>query len=382
MLLPLAQVGGIDFLEQSQSLLTETFESWQQIWDGFFDTSLPGFWTGLVVLGLSIAGLVFLHAFATWVPELASSDFSGRRTFELFWPILVVVALLGNDGLILSQLLLALRGIGLRLVRLPLDIQILGTQLRDVLAKIAAEGAATESIRQVIAACEGSVGDEFVQCLEGALEQAEEALSQIQARNPDVDISEVSGNLLSAIQGALNAVTPVGQVVSATSALSQLDDFFLDKSLYVIQILAYGMQWAFVNGVELVLIGAFGLTPIVLALLITPSGATASMAWISSLAGLYVTEFFYNTSIGFIALVIDLSDFSTIAGFKDLFLVLFSGTLAPIISLVVGFGVFTQILRSVLDTGRGLGAQAVGLGVGGVRGLGRLLGFGVRRLSR
>jgi len=63
-------------------------------------------------------------------------------------------------------------------------------------------------------------------------------------------------------------------------------------------------QAAFINGLEIVLIGAFALAPVVLALLLTSRGGQALFSWASSIAGLYATQLIYNTITGVLSLFI------------------------------------------------------------------------------
>lgn len=361
-----------DFLESSQNLAKATYQAWETIWTSFFDTSVPGLWTGMVALALAIAGLAFIHLALTWFPSVITSEPTAIR--QLVQPLalfFIVVALLGADGKLLSWVLEAVRGIGLKLTRLPLDVQLAGIRLGEALDNVAVEGGTEEEIRTLIANCQGAVGEEFARCLDEAVGEAQSLVAAVEMET-GVDLAGTTDRLQDILQGIAGAANPLGQI----------DDLILNGFLILLQGFCYALQWAFVNGLEIVLLGVFSLTPIIISFLFTEIGPKLFYGWLVKIFGLYTTQLVYNIITGLIALVINTGDFTRIAGIRDLALAVFLGVVAPILSLVFGYGEFVKAFEQGLQGGSRLaqlgGAATTSIARGSTNLLGRTLGFRLR----
>ena len=71
------------------------------------------------------------------------------------------------------------------------------------------------------------------------------------------------------------------------------------------------VQFAFVQGLEVVLLGAFAIMPIVVALLVTSQGGQALTNWVSGIVGLYASQLIYNVTTGVISLFLIEKDIMT-----------------------------------------------------------------------
>lgn len=335
-----------NFLERSQSLASATYEAWETIWDSFFDTTVPGLWTGMVALALLIAGLAFIYFAFAWFPNVINTETFGIK--PLIQPAILfifVAVFLTNDGFFLSQTLGFVRAIGLQLVTLPLGIQLAGIQLQEALNTVAVEGATGDEIRALISNCRGAVGEEFLTCLEEAVAEAQNVVAAVQAQNSNVDLTETGNRLNDVMQASQQPEGIIGAI----------DDFFLDRSLDLLQVIAYALQWAFVNGLEIVLLGVFALTPVVIAFLFTPLGPKLFYDWIVKIFGLYTTQLLYNIITGLVALVVQTGDFTRISGIRDIALAVFLGIVGPAIALIFGYGEFVKAFEQSLNTGGQLG---------------------------
>ena len=173
----------LDLLRNSQALALESYRVWDQIWQDFFASEL---WTGLVVVGLFIAAFGLITAALQWLPDLTSQNFDGRRTFQLFAPIIIVVILLTNEGNILRGLLIGLRELGAQLVNLPLRLQIADTTMELIMAQLSQEGQALEALKRLFLSCDGRAITEYEACIQASLAASQGILAQDQLNDAGV----------------------------------------------------------------------------------------------------------------------------------------------------------------------------------------------------
>ena len=112
------------------------------------------------------------------------------------------------------------------------------------------------------------------------------------------------------------------------------------------------VQFAFVQGLEVVLLGAFAIMPIVVALLVTSQGGQALTNWVSGIVGLYASQLIYNVTTGVISLFLIEKDIMTTTRIDALTFKVFVCFIAPLIAIGLGFGQFARALNGALSTAR------------------------------
>jgi hypothetical protein len=327
----LAQAGSgsaVEVLQDALLLSEETRNSWQKTWDFSLAADPNTLWAAAVNFALGIAAFALLYMAIREGDEVMKSQSWGKLIEMITWPF-IVVFMLGNNGLILSGVVLAFRGVGQSL----LD-DILRTSLGGVNMQ--------RAIQTVFGDCDGAVGAQLTTCFENAQVEAQAmidgtkgafggfeaiAATNFLANTTSANLVGLSGGQLAGV----GAVVPPGGIDGVFASLLQ------PIVLPLIEFILYTVQWVAVNLSEAALIMTALFAPIALALSLMPIAGRMIWAWVAGFVGILSYQLGYNILVGLMAFVIVNMD-NTAETLSGIGFLLFSALGAPAIALQIGRG--------------------------------------------
>ena len=169
--------------------------------------------------------------------------------------------------------------------------------------------------------------------------------------------NSTDADIFSALSGDPTSLQQVTDGVNVTNLLNPVSLITGNTNGAAPDFLAFfsAVQFAFVQGLEMVLLGAFAIFPVIVALLMTAQGGQAMTTWVGSIAGLYATQLIYNIMVGVISGFLFEMDFAATTRVSDLSFKVFISIIAPLIALNLGYGQFARAVGGALSTARFLG---------------------------
>lgn len=328
-------------LESSNNLTKNTAESWDRIWDITLNPSEP-LWQALVYIGAFIAGVSLIYLAATESELLLKTSSWSRLIYNLRLPLFIFVLLAGH-GFFLSGIVRYIRDVAYSLLIQVLDFTFAGISISEALQKIQNTNVANARAREIFAECVDKTGLALNDCISdpAKTQQATELLQMLGGANGQT--APLDGNLL----------TQTGNFL-----LGSLTGVIAFPFLNLITVVLIGLQWAFVNGIEvsLLLTGLFA--PIALGFSMIPSAGPTIVSWFSGYVALFLMQLGYVMVVGFTANVIALTEQagqpigSTIT---DIAFLIFISIIAPILAVKIskagGAALFDGISRTVTTAG-------------------------------
>jgi hypothetical protein len=326
-------------VSQSIDLARNTAEAWNTVWVETFDRLDGGLWGGLVNLGLVLAAISILFVVVTTGREIIEKQ-SWAELVQMFIWSLIIIMFLGNNGALLSQSTLAIRGFAHDRVMSVLEVQLGELTFRNAISQVGISSAARQALENLYSECERLVGDELLQCWSEKQEQAEQILAEAerQAGGPLEQLRRFVGGLVNAASEGL------GEYVGAVL-----------RSVYVpfIRMLLVAVQWAFVNMLEASLLLTALFAPIAMGLSLLPLQGRPIWAWLTGFMSLFGVQLGYNIVVGLGAVVVVRSGGELITDVAFLaFLSIFARGLAVLIAGGGGIALYNGIsnnVKSVID---------------------------------
>ena len=274
----LGQINPVDILGAGQNAATAVAERFNQVWQDLL--TLPGIYTAMTNLGLLIALGSLAIFLIQWAKRMTAGDLAAFS--ELIWPIVVVV-LLSNDGQVLSQTILGIRGAINDANDTVLSQTIDGITLQQAYQEAALQGSSAELLSVIREQCRSQPTPQKQEdCILQSLEQAERYLTQVQAETSAEDSSfwDYITSPLEHLRGTLVADL---SAYAASGILSGL--------LWVIHT---AFQW--ILEVGLMLIAMFG--PIAVGASLLPTPAKPLFTWLSGFFSLGMAKLGLNIVSG------------------------------------------------------------------------------------
>ena len=341
----LAQVtGGLSIIEDSIQQLDAVQKAWNQRWLDIF-ASDNGLYLGINEFASVIVVGAFIFFAVGWVKDAIDRGIFPALT-HVIW-VLVIAALLFNNGTMLASLTLGIRDIINVQTRTVLNVQVGEISMLEALNDVVISQQAKAFIQQQYAECEAKEGQAQINCLLTAGQNARNELEQeykaqgfwsaglqnlwsrIEQVNQQVEQAYRSGNstpntdpLTTTIAGTL--------LQTGTQALAQ-------------QILK-GWQWAFANTLELSMLLTGLIGPIAVAGSVIPLQGRPLWAWLVGFFSLGMAKFSYNILVGLAATVVVAADAQTQGDFGFLLLI---SILAPILALAIAGGAGMAVFRGI-----------------------------------
>ena len=320
-------------LQRSVDLTQNTALSWDRIWDITVDSNEP-LWQAIVQIGIfiTLGGIIYLAL------KESNRLLHWRRLITLFQFPLGVIVLLSGNGFFLVGIVRYIRAVAYTLLVQVLNFTFAGISISDALQKIQNTSVANARAREIFADCIDKTGLALSDCINDPVkvQQANDLLQALSGANGNT--APLNGNLLTQTGNFL-----IGNLTGAVAL----------PFLNLIYIFFAGLQWAFVNGVEVALLLTALFAPIALGFSMLPSTGPTIFAWFSGYVALFLTQLGYVMIIGFAANIIALTEQAgqpVGATITDVAFVLFLSVVAPIMAMAIagggGIALFNSISRS------------------------------------
>lgn len=366
----LAQTGSLNAVEvlQDALLLSEdTRASWQKTWDLSLAANPNTLWAAIVAFSLGIAAFALLYMAIRDGDEIMKNQSWGKLVEMITWPF-IVVFMLGSNGLILSGVVMAFRGIGQLLLDDVLRSSLGGVTMQTAIQNVNLDTVTIARIRQVFGDCDGVVGAQLQTCFDNAQVEAEAMITAARDGFPSFQaaaaenflgnsITPQTGSVIDTLGDIVDGARVLGQGIGQGAATNGIDGAFasvLQSSfLPLVELILYVLQWVAINLSEAALLLTALFAPIALALSLMPIAGRLIWAWAAGFIGILSYQLGYNILVGLMAFVIiNLSGTAeTLSGLGFLF---FSALGAPWIASQIGQGggvaLYTGLSRQAAAT--------------------------------
>jgi hypothetical protein len=343
----LAQAGSsnaVEVLQDALLLSEETRQSWQKTWDFSLATDPTTLWAASVNFALGIAAFGMLYLAIREGNDILKQQSWGKLIEMVTYPF-IVVFMLGNNGFILAQMVLVLRGVGQSLLDDILKTSLAGVRMQTAIQNVNLNAITIARIRQVYADCDGLVGAQLTTCFDNAEAEAQAMIDNAKETFEGFDAIAATNFLNNALDLAplepASAAARVGSEAGVDAITNGIDSAFatiLQKPLLpLIEAILYTLQWVAVNLSEAALIMTALFAPIALALSLMPIAGRMIFAWLAGFIGILSYQLGYNILVGLIAFVIINMD-GTVETLNGLSFLFFSALGAPWIAFQIGQG--------------------------------------------
>jgi hypothetical protein len=343
----LAQAGSsnaIEVLQDALLLSEETRQSWQKTWDFSLAADPTTLWAASVNFALGIAAFGMLYLAIREGNDILKQQSWGKLIEMVTYPF-IVVFMLGNNGFILAQMVLVLRGVGQSLLDDILKTSLAGVRMQTAIQNVNLNAITIARIRQVYADCDGLVGAQLTTCFENAEAEAQAMIDSAKATFEGFDAIAATNFLNNVLDLApldpASAAARVGSEAGLDAVTNGIDSAFatiLQKPILpLIEAILYTLQWVAVNLSEAALIMTALFAPIALALSLMPIAGRMIFAWLAGFIGILSYQLGYNILVGLIAFVI-INMEGTVETLNGLSFLFFSALGAPWIAFQIGQG--------------------------------------------
>jgi hypothetical protein len=350
----LSQTGSLNAVEvlQDALLLSEdTRASWQKTWDFSLAADPNTLWAAIVSFSLGISAFALVYMAIRDGDEIMKNQSWGKLIEMITWPF-IVVFMLGNNGFILSQFILAFRGVGQSLLDDVLRSSLGGVTMQNAIQNVNLDTVTIARIRQVFGDCDGLVGAQLQTCFDKAQVDAESMITAARGGFPSFQAAAAQnflGNVITPVKGSLtdtlgdvaDGARVLGAGVAQGAATNGIDGAFASvlQSAFLpfVEFILYTLQLVAINLSEAALLMTALFAPIAIALSLMPITGRLIWAWAGGFIGILSYQLGYNILVGLMAFVIvNLKGTAdTLSGLSFLF---FAAMGAPWIAAQIGQG--------------------------------------------
>jgi hypothetical protein len=297
-------------VEQGATASAAVSESFDQMWTDVIQAG-GGLYGAIANLGMFFAVATMIWWAVSFAKALIHDDYV-KPIEEMVW-VFVVAALLANQGQLLAQGTLALRGIINQTNQTVLESTASSVRLQDAYKQIMTEVGQQDVAQGLVGQC-ASVVDPTQQqaCLENAQSQA----TQISGNAPSSGFQQFLDNIGGVLQTNLFTMAARGWL------------------------LAFGIAFQWTIEISLLLTGL--LAPLAVGASLLPVGQKAIFAWLTAFFSVGITKLSFNIICGLVATMV------LNAGSNDPMIFAFATSLlAPILSLALAGGGGMAVFNSL-----------------------------------
>lgn len=336
-------------LDESIDLSQKTAESWSRIWDITVSPEVA-LWQAIVELGAFIAAMAVVYLALSEASKLIDNP-TWRKLIAMFRFPLFILILLGGNGYFLAGAIRTVRSIAYFWLSKILEMTFAGISINEALQKIQNTNIANGRAREIFADCIDKTALALEECLNDPQkqEQVQEMLGNLPVGNGEA----FDGNLLEA---ATNFTQQTVTTLISAAFLPSIETFLI------------GLQWAFVNGIEVALFLTAMYAPIAVGLSMIPNAGPSIIAWFSGFMGLFMLQIGYVLVVGITANILALTEQEGQAintTITDLAFLLFLSLVAPIIASLIAAGGGKALFDGISRTATTIARLTVGAATGG-----------------
>ena len=312
-----------DIVEQSAAASSAVSSAFDQMWTDVIQSG-GGLYGAIANLGMFFAVGTLTWWAVSFAKALVQDNYM-KSADELIW-VVVVAALLANQGNLLATGTLALRSIINQTNQTVLESTASSTRLQDAYAQIMTQTGQQDVAQGLVAQCSAITDPDLQQgCLSNAQTQAQ----------------QISGNApASGFQQFLDNVGGVFQTNLFTMAARGL-------------LLAFGIAFQWVIEISMLLTGL--LAPLAVGASLLPVGGRAIFAWLTGFFSIGIAKLSFNIICGLVATMVLNS-----GGSQDPMIFAFATSLlAPILALALAGGGGMAIFNSLSSAAAFVGGKVI-----------------------
>lgn len=341
----LAQVtGGRSIIEESINQVQSIQSAWDHRWLDIFQGA-NGLYLGINEFAAVIVVGAFIFFAVTWVKEAIERGLFPALP-HVIW-VLVIFALLFDQGAMLGSLTLGIRNLINDQTRIVLEVQIGEASMLEALNDVIVSQQAKTVIQQQYAECEAKEGKAQVDCF---LEAGDRAAAVIDREY------RAKGWATAGVERLLARVRAVSQAVAQDAAQGTVFDklgfvtnlarenLIATAGQAAAQQILKGLQWAFANAIELAMLLTGLMGPLAVAGSVVPLQGRPLWAWLIGFFSLGLAKFSYNVIVGLAATVVVAAEAQASA---DIGFLLLISVLAPVLALALAGGGGMSVFRAV-----------------------------------
>lgn len=338
----LANSQAITVLTDSITLAKDTAGSWEKLWTTALTGSSP-LWLGLVKLGLFLALCSLLYVIFTAGKELIDNQSWSELAAMFVWP-LVIALLMGNNGQLLSTIVLFTKDVASAQVTGVLEVQMAGTKLSEALKSVELTSIGKSQIQALYNDCKGLGSNALAECWKSKSPAVDTIVANAKAQNNNgaLNALQTTANILKGL--SFGGVIGAGASAAYELAGKPAGDLFSDPIFTILRTILLGLQWCFVNILEAALILTALFAPVALGLSLLPLEGRPIISWLIGFISLFGIQLGYNIISGLTATILVQAGGESISDFNFmLFLAVFSPIIATAISTGGGIAVFQAV---------------------------------------
>lgn len=348
-MLTLAQVTGAKtIIEDSISQIEKVQKAWNSRWTDIFGGT-NGLYDGINVFATTIVVGAFVFFAVGWVKDAIERGIFPALP-DVIW-VLVIFALLFNNGAMLGSLTLGIRNIINDQTQNVLAVQIGEVSMLEALNDVVVSQQAKSLIQQQYTECEAKEGQAQIECFREAGKRAVALLESEYKQKGWMTIGvQRLWERLRAIDERLSQEYQnrdlAGKVLTAPGLLTNFirEGLIATAGQAVAQQILKGLQWAFANLIELSMLLTGLMGPIAVAGSVIPLQGRPLWAWLIGFFSLGLAKFSYNVVIGLAATVVVAADAQSSS---DIGFLLLISVLSPILALALAGGGGMAVFRAV-----------------------------------
>ena len=344
-----------EILQQSLDLASNTSVSWDEVWDyTIFNLQNNYLWDNLVALGLKLALISVLYMALMEGPNFVKQQ-DYAALVELFvWPVIIMIFLTHN-GYLLAKTIQITRTIALYEINQVYQTQIDGISLHDSLVEYQITSTALDAIDGSVKSCQGKSAQELEACLRRAATKVEKIYSDSETTAREVIPSKKGGLLAGLRKHVLPMMFSFNSSVNSAINLSQVPGVnrivshaFKSGYVQILKTVAYCVQWAFANGLEVALLLSALIAPLALGLSLLPIQGRPIVGWLIGYVTLWGVPLGYAIIVGLTSWVMVHSQLEALADLAfTLYLSLFASSLATSVMTLSGIAIHQGVINNI-----------------------------------
>ena len=307
-----------------------------------------------------LASLVVSFTFIAFAISFISGTISGKLDVSLtngLW-LMAVLFLLSNNAQPVADINLLIRDITHTQVQNIYSINLMGVQINEAITDILVSGDVQQEIASAFDRCSGTVGSKQLNCLLDVQQQAQEVLAEVENeyKRLGIDlrgIARLKGRISSLSLRdkfglGVSVVSPAGKILGgAIKSKEYINPLAAPVGITFLRMILKDIQWAMLNGIEaaLMLTGLYG--PVAVALSTVPLATRPVTIWLFGVISLSTVIWSYAILVGFIAMVISLSQTELQS---ELGFLLFLAFGSPLIAFGLSKGGGSALLSAITAT--------------------------------
>ena len=327
----------VDVLKDNLQIAKDTSDGWDSLWKTVINKN-NFLWESITQFALMLVSMCFVFFAVKFASEALE-----RRLIPAFQHLLwlmVVMALLANNGDLLASSTLGLRNFSNAQTQGILEASIAGATMSTAIKDVLITNDVKNQIQAQITDCESKTGQAQIDCFQTGAADAQKQIDQAESK-----YGPLKG--LARLWTKLQQSAPLtkGYSPGGSPAAMILVGTVLESGL---RLFLKGCQWAFTTGVELasLITSLFG--PVAVAISCIPTSYRPFWSWLSGFWGLTLVQFSYNVMIGLVATVYTISDLTT---YSDIGFLILMGIIAPFMATALGAGGGLLLLRALTGVG-------------------------------